>query len=235
MSQLSVDVIIHPGWTKEGIRNRNSLYYNRIDSSVADITFIYLPTISQEYVNKHIIKQLDDIVNMYLGKKYAPGLDLIIKKEALILYMDYVKKQTDTRNKKITINKITGTYSATKLKGISLIRKILEISLKDISYNNYFVTSIFVGSKMVYNENRLFFKEIMDRYKDNEVVYFLEIGNLLHINHVGKVIYKKLEDKHPLNINLYGEYLEECVQSHKLMLEKENFNHIILEENCVSV
>lgn len=202
-------------------------------------SIIYLPKIEIEIAKEIIIENIDILLEYYYNNK----VDKLLSNYFGIPTIPYFISVVDD------IFKIPS--STFKIKNKSYIRKFDNRNKKDYLKNKivsnidiifkYYpkFTSIISGVKDFNYNNEILINNLERKLEKNKNIFIYSLGGVSIIEEYSKFIYGEIS--RDVEIDIFGEYVNQCVQHHKNVLEQLGFkvnviNHLsIYTENGTDV
>lgn len=225
-------ILVHPGWVadKENPSYNHKVYEDYIKQY--DKTLVFLPEMNTSLRKTFLRLYSDDIINHYLGNKVSNDFIILFRLCGIDKLLAFIKEIYDTAfSVKINKNKIKGTYKKGKIHIKQFIIKVLE--------NKYDRLDELTKIGLLFNGDQTWHgptKEVIDWFdklygnEDIKDIILYKLGGIenvnLHLEHI-------MEKYSKYDIEIFGEYYNQCVKSLGIKLIKLDIEHRPIKRQSV--
>jgi len=228
--KTKVGILVHPGWSTIGNNNNAKMmdeyieYIKRFDTVI-----IYQCTVDIKLRLIYIKAFSSDIIKYYLyGKEFiVDGIACPIRKQGIKIFLDMLttKIKTPKRYKNnIALGKFNLEHRLNKLFRSKHIEDLMATEFSGI---------LFDGDYSFMDK----FEQHMNKFKSLEInninIMQFSHGSIPYVNKFAEHFYKHIEIGEDTEITLFGEYYNQCVKGHSILLSSMNVKHKIDKTMCV--
>lgn len=228
-------IIVHPGWC--GLSDNNAKeFYNEIIERY-DSCHIFLPILDNKLKKVLVLSCIDKIVDFICYKKRDIYLDNIftlrspLAKKFIATLRLGIKKRYKYKLLKNKNNKNLGRFYLTKLSKHKFVKKLLISKLDYYLYELNFLKFIFVGDFSHIPP----IKEVADSfllYKNTKITNYMFGGfyfTKLYLDNMLRTGELKLDGE----IDVFGEYYNQCVRGISDVLKNHKITHTMKPEYSI--
>ena len=227
----SLGILVHPGWA-DNESERLEFYKDYL--SRYELAIVFLPRISEHSKNYLVNELIDDIVRMYTDGYKTSHVSGIFRTDMLMDYIDAILKELDSSYsqtvKVITKTGLVGSFRRGKYPTGVLVRR----ALLHMGKHNRLPGYLFNGDVTLVPSKEKFINDLISHTDSDTNIVNLSLGSIGYIRTHAKTILEKVSKGYAFdNIELFGEYANECVYALKIELDSLGYISTIKHEASV--
>ena len=227
----TLGILVHPGWA-DNESDRLEFYKDHL--SKYDVALVFPPRLNEHSKNYLVNKLIDDIVRMYTGGHKSFSVSAIFRTDILTNYIDAILRKFNNEHshlvKVTTKSGLVGNFRRSKYPTKVLVKRALLY----IGERNKLPGCLFKGdATLVPSKNK--FMDDLTSYTDSTTnIANLSLGSIGYIrSHIGTILEEAKDIYDFDNIELFGEYANECVYALQLELDTLGYTSVIKHEASV--
>jgi hypothetical protein len=227
-------ILVHPGWVASEEKDKYDHIQYKTFLSNYDKAIVFLPELQRDFGKYLVIKFKKDITNYVLGLEYDERIKLWFRldgvRKVLNVYVDHINK---IAYKKIKLNGKMVLFRKTKMPPNILIEHLLEHKFDKIFDTNEKLGLLISGDQTWYPPTKNVINDFVKWYENSDSVHLVSYGGVDLVNANLENIFNTILGNEEYEIEVFGEYFNQCVKSVSYKLNKLGFEHKLIKSQSV--